>query len=164
MHLRPYNSNDFDTIQKWSTDARTHAMWSANILPYPLELTGFEKAMADVAVKWGDTPFVAEADNGKIIGFFSFSLNHDTKEAMLKFVIIDSKMRGKGYGREMLELAVKYAFEEKGAEAVQLNVFAENTGARKCYTKAGFTDRSVTENVFSFKDEKWSRCNMVAVK
>ena len=38
----------------------------------------------------------------------------------------------------MLKLAVKYAFEIARADAVQLNVFAENPGAKKCYEKVGF--------------------------
>ena len=61
----------------------------------------------------------------------------------------------------MLELASRYAFEKNGAVALQLNVFSENIRARKCYQKAGFTERRVTKNAFSFKGESWDRVNMV---
>lgn len=64
----------------------------------------------------------------------------------------------------MLKLAVKYAFEIAKAEAVQLNVFPENPGGKKCYQKVGFKERILTENAFSFKDESWRRCNMVITK
>ena len=34
-----------------------------------------------------------------------------------------------------------------------MNVFPENPSAKKCYEKAGFKERTLTENAFSFKDE-----------
>ena len=46
-------------------------------------------------------------------------------------------------------------------DAVQLNVFPQNPGAKKCYEKVGFKERTLTENAFRFKDESWGRCNMV---
>lgn len=62
------------------------------------------------------------------------------------------------------KLALQYAFQITGAEAVQLNVFSENTPARHCYEKVGFVERNVDKNVFPFKDELWSRCNMIVSK
>ena len=46
-----------------------------------------------------------------MVGFFCFSVKLHTNEGMLKFVVIDNTMRNKGYGCEMLKLAIKYAFE-----------------------------------------------------
>ena len=69
--------------------------------------------------------------------------------------------RGKGYGKEMLLLAIKYAFEIIGVQSVHLNVFPENTKAKSCYESVGFAERKVDLNAFSFKDESWGRCNMV---
>lgn len=58
-----------------------------------------------------------------MVGFFCFSVKLHTNEVMLKFVVIDNTMRNKGYGCEMLKLAIKYAFEIAKADAVHLNVF-----------------------------------------
>ena len=71
------------------------------------------------------------------------------------------KYRGKGYGREMILLAVKYAFEITNVQSVQLNVFPENERAKKCYESVGFTERKTDLNAFAYKDESWGRCNMV---
>ena len=60
--------------------------------------------------------------------------------------------------------AIKYAFEIAKADAVHLNVFPENPGAKKCYEKVGFKERMLTENAFSFKDESWGRCNMITTR
>ena len=43
---------------------------------------------------------------------------------------IDNNLRRKGYGKAMIKLALKYAFEITGAKLVQLNVFDENTAAK----------------------------------
>lgn len=61
-------------------------------------------------------------------------------------------------------LFIKYAFEIAKADAVHLNVFPENPSAKKCYEKAGFKERTLTENAFSFKDESWGRCNMITTR
>ena len=64
----------------------------------------------------------------------------------------------------MLNLALQYAFQITGAKAVQLNVFGENIVAKQCYEKVGFVERNVDKDVFAYKDELWSRCNMIASK
>ncbi len=163
MRLRPcIPALDFDAIQTWIADSRTHAMWCANLMPYPLDRQGFEETLASLSVKYGDTPFVATTDDGKVFGFFSYCLNLEINSGKLKFVVVSPEYRGRGYGQEMLALAVKYAFEITGAESVRLNVFAENAAALRCYRRAGFVvgqDRE--EGAFAYRDERRSRCGMV---
>ena len=134
------------------------------MIPYPLEKKEFDDLLLQAEERFDDSPFVATADDGTVVGFFCFSVNPKTNEGFLKYVVIDDAMRNKGYGCEMLKLAVKYAFEISKADAVQLNVFSENPGAKKCYQKVGFKERTFTENVFTYKDESWGRCNMIIKK
>ena len=164
MRIRPYQNKDFDIISQWITDERSHALWCANLMPYPLEKNSFDALLQEAEERFGDSPFVATTNDGQVVGFFCFSVNLHTNEGMLKFVVIDNTMRNKGYGCEMLKLAIKYAFEIAKADAVHLNVFPENPGAKKCYEKLGFKERTLTENAFSFKDESWGRCNMITTR
>ena len=164
MRIRPYQNKDFDIISQWITDERSHALWCANLMPYPLEKNSFDALLQEAEERCGDSPFVATTNDGQVVGFFCFSVNLHTNEGMLKFVVIDNTMRNKGYGCEMLKLAIKYAFEIAKADAVHLNVFPENPGAKKCYEKVGFKERTLTENAFSFKDESWGRCNMITTR
>ncbi len=164
MRIRPYQNKDFDIISQWITDERSHALWCANLMPYPLEKNSFDALLQETEERFGDSPFVATTNDGQVVGFFCFSVNLHTNEGMLKFVVIDNTMRNKGYGCEMLKLAIKYAFEIAKADAVHLNVFPENPGAKKCYEKVGFKERTLTENAFSFKDESWGRCNMITTR
>lgn len=37
MRLRPYiHSKEYEYLHKWITDERTHALWCANLVPYPM--------------------------------------------------------------------------------------------------------------------------------
>ena len=165
MRLRPYIAfKDFYEIKNWVTEERMHAMWCANLIQFPIEKDNFEKILQEAAERFGDSPYVATSDDGELIGFFCYSVNLDTNEGMLKFVMNNSKYRGKGYGKKMLLLAVKYAFEITNVEAVHLNVFPENERAKKCYESVGFIERKTDLNAFIYKDESWGRCNMIIRK
>ena len=109
MRLRPYvHSRDFDAIKGWVADERTNAMWSAKHAPFPMEKDAFSDFLTAMYDKHGDCPFVAVTDEGEIVGFICTSINMDSNEAMLAFVIVDPAQRGKGYGKEMIELAARY--------------------------------------------------------
>ena len=79
----------------------------------------------------------------------------EKKEMRIGFVIVDDTKRGKGYGREMIKLALKYAFDLFRAERVTLGVFDNNPSAYRCYKAAGFQEYS-ERNVFLL-GENW-RC------
>ena len=165
MRLRPYiASKDFEYIAGWIDNERSHALWCANNFPYPVTRELFDDFLGKTMEQWAACPFAATDDSGRTIGFFRYSLNTESNEGFLASVIIDHRLRGKGCGREMLQLALRYAFEITGAERVQLNVFNENTEAKRCYERIGFVERDVQKDAFVYKDEKWSRCNMVIVR
>ncbi|MDE5619458.1 MAG: GNAT family N-acetyltransferase [Ruminococcus sp.] len=165
MRLRPFIlCCDFDEIKNWISDEKTHAMWCANRIKYPIEKENFEEVMLEAAIKSGDIPYVATTDDGKVVGFFCYSVNLSSNEGMLKFVMVTPEQRGKGLGKAMLQLAIEYAFNITKAESVQLNVFSENTMAQKCYENVGFIIRKTDIDAFIFKDESWGRCNMTINK
>ena len=165
MTLREFViSRDFDKIRNWITDERTHALWCANRMKYPLDIEDMGSFLQYEKEKYGNKAMIAEDDDGNVIGFYCCSPNSESGETMLKFVAVAPGMRGKGYGREMIQLAVQKIFEDEAVKAVQLMVFTENISARKCYEKAGFAERSTTPDVFAYKDELWGRCNMIISK
>jgi RimJ/RimL family protein N-acetyltransferase len=165
MRLRPFILGcDFNEIKNWISNERAHAMWCANLIKYPIEKRNFEHVMSEAAAMYGDSPYVVTTNAGKVVGFFCYSVNLSTNEGMLKFVMVHPSQRGKGLGKAMLQLAIEYAFNITKVDAVQLNVFPENTRAKKCYESVGFVERKTNVGAFSFKDESWGRCNMVIKK
>lgn len=165
MRLRPFiPCCDFDEIKNWISDERAHAMWCANLIKYPIERENFDYVMLDAAARFGDSPYVATTDDGKVVGFFCYSVNLCTNEGMLKFIMVDPVQRGKGLGKAMLQLAIEYAFNITKVDTVHLNVFPENIRAQKCYESVGFVARKTNVGTFCFKDESWDRCNLVIKK
>lgn len=161
MRIRPFIENkDYVYLEKWIDSERIHALWCANLLPYPLTRESLHAFLEKAGAVWTDSAYVATEDDGTVIGFFCYSVNTDTNTGFLKFVIVDSHKRGTGCGSAMIRLALRYAFVATGADCVQLNAFEENTAAVRCYEKAGFVVRATDKNVFSYKGEQWSRCNM----
>lgn len=134
MRLRPYiHSKDYDYIQNWITDERLHALWCANLIPYPMTGEKLQSVLEKDASDWAGCAYVATADDGALLGFFVLSVNVRNNSGFLKFVIVNNEFRGKGYGAQMIQLIQKYAFEIAGVSSIQLNVFDINTSARKCY-------------------------------
>ena len=165
MRIRPYiPSKDYEYVSKWIDNERTHAFWCASRLSYPISQKSFHDFLEKNSMDWVDSAYVATENNGQPVGFFCYSVNTESNVGFLKFIIVDRAKRGKGYGKGMLNLALQYAFQITGAEAVQLNVFNENTSAKRCYEKVDFVERSIEKDVFSYKDELWSRCNMIVSK
>lgn len=165
MRIRPYIPNkDYEYLSEWIDDERTHAFWCANLLPYPMTRKSFHDFLEINSINWTDSAYVATENSGQAVGFFCYSVNPEDNIGFLKFIIVDKTKRGKGYGKEILNLALQYAFQITGANTVQLNVFRENTFAKRCYEKVGFVERNIDTDVFSYQDELWSRCNMIVSK
>lgn len=165
MRLRPYiPSRDFDIVRGWVTDRREHALWCADRFCYPLERENFDSVLAAHSERFTDCAFVATEDNGRPLGFFCYSVNTATNEGMLKFVVNDPLKRGRGVGKEMISLALRYAFDFTKAEMVKLYVFGGNIPAQKCYESVGFTEEGTDSVAFMFGEEPWYRCLMTKKK
>ena len=165
MKLRAFDPNrDFEEIRDWITDERTHRMWCGNCFAFPLEKENFREALSGFMERYGDVPFLAVSDEGEAEGFISCAPDPERRECLLKFVVVKPERRGTGAAREMLRLAVEYAFANMDAQVVRLNVFLENHRARKCYENAGFTERCTTLDAFPYGDERWGKCEMIVKK
>ena len=164
MRLREFvPDRDLEELASWITDERTHALWCAGRTDYPLSAESFA-AFLEREQAIGTRAFTAVNEDGCPAGFICIGRIGGTNEAMLKFVVVSPKLRGKGLGQELVKLAAGCAFETEGVSAVQLMVFSVNERAVRCYTAAGFAVRAVTEGAFRFGDELWDRINMVKYK
>ena len=75
------------------------------------------------------------------VGFFTIRKpGEDDKKVSLGYVIVDPGKRGKGYGKQMLRLGLKFIFEVYGADEAGLDVFDSNPRAYNCYKAIGFRE------------------------
>lgn len=95
-----------------------------------------------------DTPgqliFRLEA-GGQPVGWLWLSLRHPLGDAGVGFIyniVVDEPFRGRGYGREAMQLAEREA-KRNGLHALALNVFGHNRIARDLYLSLGYRETSV---------------------
>lgn len=60
--------------------------------------------------------------------------------------LIDHRYQGKGYGREALRLAIRYAAETLHADALYTGVILGNERAQALYRSVGFEATGLVEN------------------
>jgi len=66
--------------------------------------------------------------------------NETARHCVLSVEIGDSDYQGKGYGREVVNLLLDYAFEHRNMERVWLATHSENERAIRCYRACGFVE------------------------
>ena len=155
MELRAYTPEDAGTILSWSKDERSFYQWTAGVMgAYPISSEEF-RFVENL------TAFTAY-DGTERVGFFTLRRpDPAVDELRIGFVIIDPGKRGKGFGKEMLKLGIRYAFDECGAKTVSLGVFENNPAAYHCYRAAGFEEIIPEEpEEYDVLGEKWKCIEM----
>ena len=157
LRLRPYKACDAAAIVSWIGDEIAFRKWCADRFPsYPItaeDLNRHYDSLADSDSFYETTAFDETGPVGHLILRFT-----DEAKTVLRFgfVIVDSRKRGKGYGKAMLRLAVRYAFDILKVEKITMGAFANNPPAYYCYKSVGFRD--VTEGepeTYHIMGEDW---------
>jgi RimJ/RimL family protein N-acetyltransferase len=155
LRLRPYRESDAKAIVTWIRSEQSFYQWSAGRLgEYPLKAENFSDYLRTYAGGEDFYQMTAFDEEGQAGHLFMRFLDEEKTSLRLGFIILDDSRRGKGYGREMLLLALQYAFEILRAQKVSLGVFENNPSAYRCYQAVGFSDTGRYE-MFSFMGEDW---------
>lgn len=139
LRLRPYKSCDAKYIVSWIKDEISFRKWCADRYEhYPI--TGEDMNQYYESFKEDDILYQMTAfDETGIVGHLTMRFTDENKQILrFGFVIVDDHKRRKGYGKEMLSLALKYAFEILKVQKVTLGVFENNLPAIYCYQSVGF--------------------------
>lgn len=139
LRLRPYKPCDAQTIVTWLKSETAFRQWCADRhTKYPLAAETlnayYDRDKNNLSI-WGMTAF----DDTGVIGHFTMRFPYaDFSEIRLGFVIIDDEKQGKGIEKEMVSLALRYAFGFVRVKKVSLGVFENNPAAIHCYRSCGF--------------------------
>lgn len=150
IRIRPYKTADANTILSWCNEEKAFYRWTAGILGnFPITQNEFSFVESLM-------PFTA-FDETEIVGFFTLRNSGDSlDELRFGFVIVNPEIQGKGYGKAMLQLGLRFAFEIYGAKRVSLGVFENNLPAYYCYKAVGFDDvLPDTTETYCVMGEEW---------
>lgn len=165
IRLRPFKASDSVYISKWLDDEISFKQWCADQFKYPLtaeQLIEYCHKYENDSNAWIMT---ALNEEGIPVGHFLMcKADYQNGSIHLAFIVVDTHLRGKGYGKEMVSQAVKYAFDLLGLNRVTLRVFENNTTAHNCYRAVGFVDEKFNEAFFQYGNDKWGVYDMVIEK
>ncbi len=161
MELRKYKNSDAKTILTWIGTERELRLWSADRYNnYPISEVDINNNYKECS-KDGFYPLTMIDDNHIIGHLILRNPTSDKSIIRMGFIIVDNKKRGCGYGKKIIELAIKYAKEKLHAKEINLGVFTCNTSALKCYEKSGFVVVDIEKNAYNFHGEKWDCAEMI---
>ena len=148
MILRAYKKEDSPIIATWLRTEEELYKWSADRFnKFLLEENDIEENYAPQIESGRFFPLTAEDEEGNVIGHFiiRYPREDDDSSVRFGFVIVDSKLRGKGYGKEMLLLGVEYVKENLSVNRIDLGVFENNEKAKHCYEAVGFKEYNIRD-------------------
>ncbi len=161
LELRLYKNTDAQIIVKWLKNEYAFRQWSADRYEsYPVTA----EDMNNYYSQFGDDELykLTAICEDEIIGHLTIRfIDEARKTARLGFVIVDDTKRGLGYGKQLVSLAVTYAFNKLKADKVTLGVFENNASAIRCYLSCGFKIVE-KENIESYRcmGEVWNCIEM----
>ena len=166
LKLRPYKPCDAATIIGWIKDERALRLWSSDrygAYPVTAEDMNYKYMECNGDCEEPDNfyPMTAVSEEGIVGHLILRYMDEAQKTIRIGFVIVDDSKRGKGYGKRMIQMAIRYAMDMLQAEKVTLGVFANNPSAYYCYKAAGFEEiKQEKRCVYEFQGEQWSCIEM----
>lgn len=153
LYLSKIEKDDMVNIYQWFTDS--------DFLKYydyypPIAQTKDEvnNTFEEYKEKKSKVFAIKMVQDNSIIGIAGFDdIILENKVATLFIGIGDSTSRGKGYGKESMDLLLNYGFNDMKLHRIQLNVLEFNIPAIKLYEKSGFKKEGVFRE-FVLRDNK----------
>ncbi len=137
IRLRPFREEDLDRLWAMVNDEEnrrltgTHTHVTRATVGDWYRTRGLTPDRLDLAVATrGDDRCVGEV----VLN----DLDPDNRSCSLRLSLIGPSVYGQGYGSEALRLLLAHAFEGRGLNRVELEVYDHNPRARHVYAKAGF--------------------------
>lgn len=164
--LRTYQPSDAAVIASWLKSEYFMRQWCADRYErYPLTPEDMN-TYHDRNIDGQHSRALTMTDGDDIVGYITLRAPaSNPTEQRLGFVIVDDSKRGRGLGKALVSMAVKYAYEELGAAKVSLGVFENNSYAIRCYEAAGFHRVSLSETEsYECLGETWSCIEMELYK
>ena len=157
MTLRPFTIDDAPIILSWIKDITAFRKWSADRYP------SFPPKPEDMVAQYESDaifPFTAIDDEENVVGHIILRYPDPSKTVIrFGFVIVDDSLRGKGYGKQMLQLAIQKAKNEFGAKKISLGVFDNNLSAFHCYESVGF--KVIGTDGCTIDGKEWTEKEMI---
>jgi RimJ/RimL family protein N-acetyltransferase len=167
INLLKFNDSDCSQLISEIPDARFLLQWAGPKYSYPLDDAQLTETITNTI---GEKPsykvFKAiKSDTLETVGHIQLmNIDYDIERCFLGRVLVFKKYRHKGYGKELVQEAIRIAFEQIGMNEIILGVFDFNTAAIELYKKIGFSKFHFVEGARQFQNESWNLIRMKLCK
>ncbi|MBK8901454.1 MAG: GNAT family N-acetyltransferase [Anaerolineaceae bacterium] len=136
--LRPFRREDM--ARQWEFENDPELWFWDGHTPAPAKLESLLAHYDENKNSENEVSFAIEIDKLYVghCGLHSFDQTNQTCE--LSVEIGDKGYWGKGYGREIVNLLLQYAFNHRHVNRVWLETHSENERAMRCYRACGFVE------------------------
>lgn len=148
--LREYQAEDIGAIRGWVNDEAVTRYLSTRYWP-PQTMADSQEFLSHMLQSSHNAYnfVIADRADGHYIGQLDiFRVDWRLRCGEIGMVIGGAQDRGRGIGREALELLKRFAFLTLGLERLEMDVHMDNLPARRCYEKAGFRLEGVKRHAF----------------
>jgi len=154
LYLSKIEKEDMEHIYKWFSDCEFLKFYDY-YPPVPQTKEEVDKTFSDYEENQESDVFAIKLlSNGQIIGIAGYDdIIKENKVATLFVGIGRENSRGKGYGKETMNILLDYGFNDMDFHRIQLNVLEFNESAIALYEKTGFKKEGIYRE-FVLRDDK----------
>ena len=140
VRLRPMTEAEFTAFRDLSVEDYAQQRVAAFNSPLETQREVAARDFAELLPKGVRTPrqhlWCVEDETSTVVGYLWVEVNNDHR-AFIYYIIMASAQRGRGYGRQTLEL-LEAELRPHGITHIALNVFSPNRRAAQLYEKVGY--------------------------
>ncbi|WP_017471251.1 GNAT family N-acetyltransferase [Amphibacillus jilinensis] len=166
IRLEYFTKDDFQALIDWNVNTSKFFLyqWAGSEFTYPLTHDQLE-AYLKGANEDGATRYiyrVVEQQTGQVVGHLQIAaVDLKQRSARISRVLIgNSRVRGQGYGQQMIRAACEIIFDQWQLHRATLGVFDFNQSALSCYQKAGFQIDGLLRHARKVGDAYWNLYEM----
>ncbi|MGB5555475.1 MAG: GNAT family N-acetyltransferase [Flavobacteriaceae bacterium] len=161
LRLSPFSRKEFNLFNSWIDSYELLVTIAGTYFKFPLTNDQLEFYMNDPQ---SHSFNVIDNKENKIIGHAEIIQTESKKCKLDKIIIGDKNQRGKGTGKDLMNVLSDYAFNTLYVEEIELYVYDWNISGIKCYEKVGFEIHENNKILTEFDSKCWTAFQMIISK
>lgn len=161
FEARPFDPTDASAIASWMSVSPEDLFMVSSSLVFPVDPDMLIKRAREAHPEEHKFYSVFLIGTDTLAGYFEIkNINSRHNIGTGAHIILAPEYRGKGMGKDLVDLITKVAFSSLGLYRISLSVHTTNQAAIAVYKKAGYSIEGLLRDVLSFNGKRYSLYEM----